>query len=196
VAVAGIQRSIRVAARDAPNDSSPPASLLMTVINVEIAGGGSSSDDNAVVEVPSPAVATGAGPADAAPPPAMGEDDHVRDGEGCMSGVSAVEGLGQLPPQPQAEASAADTLARAPGQGVNPASFAGPRAGASRASTRRASAASDTATGLTGRPTSCCPGLLREADPHVARRAASARVVVGAVVARFSDTTVPQEFAL
>jgi hypothetical protein len=122
-----------------PNLAGAPGTRQQALAtNVDIAGGCPSRGGSAAVEVPSPAVATGAGPADADPPPAMGEDAHTQDGGGYVTDVAPDERLGQ---HPRAKSAAADTRTRAPGQGANLATVAGPRDGASRVVTRRTSAA-------------------------------------------------------
>jgi hypothetical protein len=67
------------------------------------------------VEVPSPAVATGAGPVDADPPPVMGEDER-RMGGGFVTDVDPDGRLGQ---HSWAEVAATDTRTRDPEQGAN-----------------------------------------------------------------------------
>ncbi len=67
------------------------------------------------MEVPSPAVATGAGPVDADPPPVMGEDER-RMGGGFVTDVDPDGRLGQ---HSWAEVAATDTRTRDPEQGAN-----------------------------------------------------------------------------
>ena len=119
-----------------PNFAGTPGRQQALATSVGTAGGCPSRGGSAAVEAPSPAVATGAGPVDADPPPAMGEDES-RMGGGFVTDVDTDGRLGQ---HSRAEVAATDTRTRDPGQGANLATVAGPREGAGRV-TRRTSAA-------------------------------------------------------
>ena len=119
-----------------PNLAGTPGRQQALATSVSIEGGCPSRGGSAAVEVPSPAVATGAGPVEADPPPTMGEDERRMEG----GYVTDVDPDGRLGQHARSEVSATDTRTRDPGQGANLATVAGPREGAGRV-TRRTSAA-------------------------------------------------------
>ena len=74
---------------DLLKNASNASGTMALATNVDIAGGGPSHGDSAAVEAPRPAMDTGAGPTDADPPPAMGDDAHTRGGGGYVAGVAS-----------------------------------------------------------------------------------------------------------
>jgi len=77
-----------------PNLAGTPGRQQALATSVSIEGGCPSRGGSAAVEVPSPAVATGAGPVEADPPPTMGEDERRMEG-GYVTDVDPDGRLGQ-----------------------------------------------------------------------------------------------------
>ena len=77
-----------------PNSAGTPGRQQALATSVSIEGGCPSRGGSAAVEVPSPAVATGAGPVEADPPPTMGEDERRMEG-GYVTDVDPDGRLGQ-----------------------------------------------------------------------------------------------------
>ena len=81
-----------------PNFAGTPGRQQALATSVGVAGGCPARGGSAAVEVPSPAVATGAGPVDADPPPARGEDER-RMGGGSLRTSTQTEGSVSMPGQ-------------------------------------------------------------------------------------------------
>ena len=144
-----------------PNFAGTPGRQQALATSVGVAGGCPARGGSAAVEVPSPAVATGAGPVDADPPPARGEDER-RMGGGSLRTSTQTEGSVSIPgPLPGPRAGRESRYSRRTTGGSQPGNTTYISRRRQRTTGRSAATMpghTGTPTGLTSRQTSYGPG--------------------------------------